>query len=158
MKEDQWKQIHPEWVSGFCQAEACFYVSFTRRLYRKIKIEVRPGFSITQRTHSKIILFALKDYFKCGAIRYSKRDGMFRYEVRSVPDLVNHVIPHFQNYRFVSGRDLDFVKFEKVCFLLHNNQTINPENLIEIIELSYSMNFLGKRKYLREDLLKLISS
>jgi len=158
MNKDELKQIHPEWISGFCQAEACFYVSFSKRIYRKLKIEVRPGFSITQRPQSKIILFAFKEYFKCGSIRYSKKDGIYRYEVRSILDLVSHVIPHFQNYKLVSAQNIDFIKFERICLLLGDNQALDNEKLIEIVEISYSMNFAGKRKCSMEDLLKLISS
>lgn len=152
------ENLHPEWVTGFCDGEGCFHVSFTKRPYRKIKVEVRPSFSVVQQPQSKALLVKLQQFFKCGAIRYSKKEGMYRYEVRSIADLVHYILPHFRKYALQTYKSDDFSKFEKICLLLHNNHAKNLGCLTEIIESAFTMNFPGKRYHQKEDLLKLITS
>ena len=145
------------WVTGFCQAEACFHVSFTKRSFRNRKVEVRPSFSITQLPQSKDLLLSLGEYFQCGSVRYSKKDGCYRYEVRRVSDLNEKIIPHFEKNPLLSSKLETFHLFQEVCKLLKENKDKNPETLKTIIELAFSMTSSGKRKYTKVDLLKLIA-
>jgi hypothetical protein len=150
-------QLNNMWLTGFCDAEACFHVSFTKRLYRKIKIEVRPSFSITQLSRSKFLLFDIEKFFECGSIRFSKQDGCYRYEVRSLSDLNTKVIPFFEKNPLLGPKKEDFRLFQEVCCLMKENKDKNSESLAHIIEISFLINHPGKRKYTKDELLKLVS-
>jgi len=158
VKHNEKLHITPEWVSGFCQAEGCFHVSFTKRLYRKVKLEVRPSFSIMQRAPFQPLLEELRVFFQCGSIRYSKREGMYRYEIRSLHGLRQYILPHFQHYPLLLVKQEEFLKFEKICGLLQSPHATDARALREMLDLAYSMNRSSKRKHKKEDLLKLVVS
>ena len=151
-------KVNPFWVSGFVQGEGCFTVSFSKRLSSKHKIEVRPSFSVVQPIKSKQILLHLHKFFDCGFIRISRKDGCYRFEIRSLKDLILKIIPHFDKFPLLFEKDENYQVFKKICLLMYKTQHKNPKILKEIIEEAYSMNFPGYRKYSKEELLKLITS
>jgi hypothetical protein len=148
--------LHPNWISGFVDGEGCFSVSFTKR---NGWIEVRPSFSISQSGKRFCeALEALNAYFGCGGIRYSKIDGTYKYEVRSLEDLQTRILPHFEKYPLVSVKRDDWKKLCRICELMKRNLHKNEKGILEIIDIAYSMNPSGKRKYTKEELLKSIGS
>ena len=152
------KDLKPIWVSGFLQGEGCFSVSFSIQLSRDPKVEVRPSFAVIQPIKSKEILFQVQTFFDCGYIRRSRKDGCYRYEVRSIKDLVDKIIPHVDNYPLLFEKAENFKSFKWICLKIHSNQHKNLESLKEIIELAYSMNLPGSRKHSKDRLLKLVTS
>ena len=140
-------------ISGFVEGEGCFCVSFNQRSRLKTNIEVRPSFSISQNKKNFELLKKIFQHFQCGSMRFSKSDQNYKYEVRSISDLVKVIIPFFQKYPLYGNKRSDFEKFSEVCLLVHSNQHLNKESLIQIIELSYQINS-GKRKYKKEELLR----
>lgn len=150
--------LDPKWVSGFSNGEGCFSVSFTKRPYRKIKVEIQLCFSFTQVRQNLPLLESLQKFFNCGSIRYSKRDGMYKYEVRNIVDLNKKVLPHFDKYPLIFERAVIFHSFKEVCLLCYQNKDKNFNDLKRIIDLSYNMNLTSNRRISYEALLKLIAS
>jgi len=144
-------------VSGFTEGEGCFCVSFNQRSKLKTNIEVRPSFSISQNKKNLELIKKIHQNFHCGSIRFSKSDQNYKFEVRSISDLVKKIIPFFQKYPLVGTKKIDFEKFSMVCELVYRNQHRNKEKLLEIIETSYQIN-CGKRKYQKDELLKHMTS
>ena len=59
-------QLNPNWVTGFMDGEGSFIIAIlpsTGPLKNKISLRI----SITQKAHSKIVLFYLQKFFDCGA-------------------------------------------------------------------------------------------
>ena len=145
------------YITGFVDGEGCFSVSFTKREKMKTGIEIRPSFSIGQNKKSLKLLQEIHAYFDCGAIRFSKSDQTYKYEVRSIKDLRKKIIPHFQKYPLKTSKNADFLKFSWICNQIAASKHLNKECLAEIIEYAYLMNESGKRKYTKEDLLKMLN-
>ena len=145
------------YITGFVDGEGCFSVSFSMRKKMKLGIEVRPSFSVSQHRRNKEIILKLQQFFKCGGVRYSKRDQNFKYEVRSVDDIVKKVIPHFEKYELKTSKKDDFNAFKEICRLIYTNHHLSTEGLKRIIDLSEHVNKTGKKKYDRADLLKLVA-
>ena|SRR5690554_2222426 len=142
------------WLAGFVDVEGCFSISFNRRPGMVCGIEVRPSFSVSQKAHSYEVLEGIQDYLGCGGIRFSKGDGTYKFEVRSLAKLRDSVIPFFSTYKLLTNKKNDFEIFRKVCDLVAEGQHLNVDGLVKIIELSYPMNGSGKRKYSKEELLR----
>jgi hypothetical protein len=119
-------------------------------------VEVRPSFSITQLSQSKHLLLNVEKFFQCGNIRYSRKDGRYKYEVRSIIDLNKKIIPFFEKHPLISPKYGDFKLFEEICTLMKENKHKNVDSLKKIIELAFLMNSRNKRKYTKAELLKLI--
>ena len=144
------------YITGFADGEGCFSISFTKRAKMKTGLEIRPSFAIGQNRKSLSVLKMINTYFGCGAIRFSKADQMYKYEVRSVGDLMKRIIPHFEKYPLQTSKRDDFERFAKICELIYQSKHLNREYLEQIIQMSFEMNPSGKRKYTRDELLKIL--
>jgi len=149
-------KLHPWYITGIVEGEGSFCVSFSRRKRLKVGIETRPSFSITLGKRDLQLLKRIHQYFSCGGIRYSRSDRTYKFEVRSVKEIVRKVLPHFERYPLSGAKREDFEKFARICRMVHSNLHLNRENLKEIIEIAYGMNPSGKRKYSRKELLRVL--
>ncbi len=144
------------YISGFVDGEGCFSISFSLRKKMKLGIEVRPSFSVSQHRRAKKIIIFLQKHFQCGGIRYSRKDQNYKFEVRSVKDLVKKIIPHFEKYPLIVKND-EFKKFKQILLLIHSNHHLSKQGLEKIIKLSAYLNVSGNKKYNRKDLLRMIA-
>ena len=144
------------YITGFVDGEGCFSISFNKRAKLKTGIEVRPSFCVAQNKRSLAILKDIHTHFGCGAIRFSKFDQMYKYEVRSIKDLRSSIIPHFKKFPLKTAKQNDFLIFTDICELIASSHHLNKQILAEIIQQSYLMNESGRRKYTKEQLLKIL--
>ena len=144
----------PWFVTGLVEGEGCFSVSFSLRKKLKLGIETRPSFSISLNKRDLELIKTINAFFDCGAVRYSRNDQTYKFEVRSVSDLMEKVIPHFQKYQLFGSKQNDFRLFTEICKEVHANKHRNGEHLRQIIEKAYAMNPSGKRKLAKQDLLR----
>jgi len=144
------------YLSGFVDGEGCFSISFNFRQRLKLGIEVRPSFSISQNKKSLSVLKEIHEFFECGAIRFSRHDQTYKFEIRSITDLVKKVIPHFRKYPLRTTKADDFEKFDRICQLVSANQHRNAEQLEKIIKIAAEMNPSGKRRHPPEKLLSVL--
>ncbi len=145
------------WICGFIDGEGCFSVSFNYKTHMACGIETRPSFSVSQKHHSLKSLEIIKDYFKCGGIRHSNKDGTYKYEVRNIKDLTTIIIPFFRKNKLYTKKSEDFLVFDEVCTLIIAGGHLNKNGLANILKKSFKINGSGKRKHSLEILLKFIS-
>ena len=100
-----------EYISGYVDGEGCFSISFSKREKFLVGWETKPSFSVSQNEDRAQILFLMQKMFKCGFIRRDFSDKTLKYEVRSLDDLILHIIPHFEKYPLVSAKLKDFEFF-----------------------------------------------
>ena len=123
----------------------------------KLGIEVRPSFSVSQHRRNKEIIFFLQKHFGCGGVRYSRRDQNYKFEVRSIKDLMKIIIPHFKKYPLLTSKKEEFERFAEICQLIYSNHHLSREGLAKIIKLSEKINVQGNKKYKRKDLLRMVA-
>ncbi|KAF0133701.1 MAG: homing endonuclease/LAGLIDADG family 23S rRNA group I intron [Candidatus Saganbacteria bacterium] len=145
---------NPWYITGICDGEGCFSISFNFRNRFKSGIEVRPSFSVSLNKRDLDTIKMLNDFFGIGGIRFSKNDQCYKFEVRSVKELYKFIIPHFDKYPLETSKKKDFEIFKELCFLVYTNQHLSKVILEEIIKKAYKMNPSGKRKIPIEKLLK----
>ena len=143
-----------EYISGYVDGEGCFSISFSKRDKFLVGFETKPSFSVSQNEDRAQILFLIQKVFKCGFIRRDYSDKTLKYEVRSLDDLINKVIPHFEKYPLLSDKQKDFKFFKQVCFLMQRNLHREKNGLNKIINLVFKMNPSGKRKYTKVEIQK----
>ena len=131
------------YLSGYTDGEGSFCISFSPRNTLKARIEIRPSFSVSQNKDRAEVLYLFKEYFRCGFIRPDRSDRTLKYEVRSLQNLVETIIPHFERYPLLSSKQKDFELFAHVCKMM----TFQSRELKDIIQLAYQMNVSGKRKF-----------
>jgi LAGLIDADG endonuclease len=135
------------YISGYVDGEGCFAVSISPRTTLRVGWEVRPSFSVSQNGDRAEVLYALQAYFGCGRIRPDRSDRTLKWETRRLEDILATVIPHFECWPLMSGKQRDFDRFAAVCSLMAAGRHRSCEGLIEIVELARGMNPSGKRRY-----------
>jgi LAGLIDADG endonuclease len=131
-------------------------VSFAVRSKLKVGLEARPSFSLSLNARDRELLGALQAFFECGWIRESRSDRTFKYEARSVRDLVDHIVPHFEAYPLRGAKRHSFHGFARVCQMIGQGDHLRPEGMAEIVRIAYEMN-LGKRRHSASALLTTLS-
>jgi len=149
-------EIDPKYLSGFVDGEGSFLVSFSLRKRMKLGIETRPSFSVTQHKRDREMIQSIRDFFDCGGVRFNKYDQTYKYEVRSLDDLVQKIIPHFEKYPPMTSKIKDFEALRNICRLMKSNQHLSVVGMKKIIDIAYQMNNLGARRYSRKDLLRVM--
>ena len=149
-------ELTPEYVTGFVDGEGSFLVSFSARSKLSVGVEARPSFSISQHRRNRSILEALHRFFRCGGIRFDRHDQTYKYEVRSLDDIVQRVIPHFVKHPLKTSKANDFEALQAICRLMRANRHRSAEGMRQIIDRAYQMNNLGARRYQKEQLLQMI--
>jgi hypothetical protein len=142
-------------VTGLAEGEGCFCISFAIRAKLRIGLETRPSFSLSLNEKDRELLQDLQAFFGCGWIRQSTSDRTFKYEARSVCDLLESVVPHFERYPLRGAKARSFEGFSRVCQMIEQGDHLRCHGLREIVRIAYEMN-LGKRRYSQRELLRML--
>ena len=137
----------PSYVSGYFDGEGCFTVSISPRATLKVGWEVRPSVSVSQNEDRSQVLHEIMGYFGCGTIRRDSSDLTVKWEVRSLRQLTDAVIPHFERWPLLSAKQTDVERFIAVCDRMVRREHLQPGGLIEIVALTRGMNPSGTRRF-----------
>ena len=145
--------LDPWYVTGLAEGEGCFCVSFAVRSKLRVGLEARPSFALSLNERDRGLLEELQAYFECGWIRRSKADRTFKYEARSVGELVGRIVPHFERFPLRGSKADAFEGFARVCRMVEQGDHLRRDGMEEIVRIAYGMN-LGKRRVSEATLLK----
>jgi hypothetical protein len=151
------------WVIGFVDGEGCFSIGFVRQPNRKSRKGYRTGFqvshefAVTQGAKSVSCLRELHEFFGVGQVvlntRYDNhKEHLYRYVVRKQKDLLEVVIPFFRQNPMHSSKQKDFEKFAHCIEVIESGRHLTHEGLIEIAEITQTMN----RQKPRNDLIRIL--
>src|SRR5205807_1445906 len=122
------------YISGFVDGEGCFCVSFQPSRRHRFGWEVRPSFSVSQNADRAQLLYVLQERWECGFIRPDRSDKTLKYEVRTIRDLVEKVLPHFRESPLLSTKQQDVERFAVICEAIHQGQHLIGEGFRMIVE------------------------
>ena len=148
--------LDPWFVTGLTEGEGCFCVSFAVRPKLRTGLEARPSFSLSLNEKDRRLLKDLQAFFGCGWLRASRTDRTFKYEARSIGDLLGAEVPHFERYHLRGAKAASFAGFAEVCRMVGQGDHRTREGLTRIVGIAYEMN-LGKRRHPEAALLRVLS-
>jgi LAGLIDADG endonuclease len=149
------RALDPWYVTGLSEGEGCFCVSFAIRAKLKTGLEARPSFSLSLNRKDRQLLQDLHAFFGCGWIRESRSDRTFKYEARSIGDLVDSINPHFEEFPLRGDKARSFNGFSRICQLIEQGDHLKRQGMREIVAIAYEMN-LGKRRHSQATLLRVL--
>src|SRR5215207_4905745 len=149
-------RLDPWFVTGLTEGEGCFCVSFAIRPNMRVGLQALPSFSLSLNEKDRHLLGGLQAYFECGGIRESRSDRTFKYEARSVHDLMERIVPHFETFPLRGAKRRSFEGFAQACEMIWQGDHLRPQGMAEIVTLAYKMD-LGKRRYSESTLLRTLS-
>ena len=106
------EKLNPQFVTGFCDGEASFFVSIFRNKDYKLGWQNQPAFSISLHNKDSALLYKLQSFFGVGKIRVNTNKKMLVYSVLSIADLKNVIIPFFNKYPLLTQKRADFELFK----------------------------------------------
>lgn len=141
------------YLAGFVDGEGSFNVSLRKKPDYIIKWQVVLSFNVSQKDIT--VLRILQNTLGCGTIRTRKRDGLYLFEVTSIQDINQKVIPYFSNIGFISKTKIvNFEIFTKIADLVGKGEHRRLDTLKKILTLRENLN-LGKgrkRRYSIKDI------
>ena len=130
--------LNPHWVTGFSDAESCFGFRVRKNPKLKVGWEVIPYFFIGLHVKDVSILLDIKQFFGVGNISRNKESAL--YQVNSLKDLVNVIIPHFESYPLLTKKKADFLLFKLAIELIKQKEHKNIEGIHKLIGIKASLN------------------
>ena len=140
------------YMTGYVDGEGCFCVTFNRSERHALGWEIRPSFSVSQNHDRAEVLYLLRETLGCGWIRPDRSDRTLKYEVRSIPELVHKVIPHFERYPLLSGKAREFGAFADICRRMLRKEHLTRAGFARIAELAARLNASSKKRYPRSEI------
>ncbi len=140
------------YLSGYADGEGCFCVTFNRSKRHVFGWDIRPSFSVSQNRERAQILELFHQSFGCGSMRPDRSDRTLKFEVRSVPELVRAVIPHFRENPMLSMKQRDFDMFAGICEMMGRGEHLTAEGFNRIAAMASEINRNGKKKYPRVEI------
>lgn len=153
--DQQERLIKIGWIVGFVDGEGCFSINFvkqpdrleTNRLRKGYKTGYQIGyeFSVTQGESSLDSLESIKKFFGVGNLYLNKRydnhkEHIYRYCVRKRSDLIDIIIPFFQQYELQTSKKSNFELFLRCMEEIKLNNHLKKEGLLKILKISELMN------------------
>ena len=155
------------WIVGFVDGEGCFSLGLIKQADRKEEHRIRRGyrngyqvfheFAVTQGESSLPMLQELKKFFRIGNVYINTRhdnhkENLYRYVVRKREDLLQIIIPFFEQYSLRTVKRKNFKMFAKGVRKVARKEHLTKKGLIEIAEMVQKMN----HKRDKSDLIKIL--
>ena len=125
-------------VTGFVMGEGSFYISISASKTHKVGYQLRPKFQINLAKKDADILEKFRLFFGCGKVVFDQNS--VRYVVSRFKDLMEMVIPFFDEYSLENIKALDFQYFKLICYKLAAGEGKSTEGIQRIISIREEMN------------------
>ena len=157
--DQQERLITMGWVLGFVDGEGCFSIglvrqpgSSSRRGYR-LGWQVVHRFVVVQGARSLAALEQLRHFLGVGRLHLNRRhdnhrEHLVQYVVDRRHDLLDTVIPFFEDNPLRTDKRQDFDKFARIVRLVDAGHHLQREGLIEIATITEEMNSRKSRAHL----------
>lgn len=95
-------------MAGFTSGDGSFYIII--RVNKKFKVGYRTeiAFSITQHSRDFHLLGKFISFFNCGTLTKDTRNPVYYFLVSDIREIVEKIIPFFQEYNILGVKSEDF--------------------------------------------------
>lgn len=147
-QQERLQEINPWYISGFVDGEGSFHISISRRTDLPLGWVIIPEFHVSQDVGRSSVLNELQNYFGCGIIKENHRgrlsDSTKVFVVRNKKDLIEKIIPFFENYPMRSSKQSDYLMFAEIVQMMLRHEHLTLSGFEEIVKKSFQMNGNGK--------------
>ena len=134
--------LNPDFVTGLLDAEASFSIS----VHQKSKLKkgnwvVQAAFQIRMHYKYSDLLVLVQQFFKgVGFFTTDVKANTVNYSVTKLSDLINIIIPHFENYPLQSAKKLDFELWTQCIEIMANKEHLTESGLNKIVSMKSILN------------------
>jgi hypothetical protein len=131
-------ELCADWIVGFTDGEGCFHVSLARHREMTAGYQVLPEFVVVQHQRDCQVLMAIKRFFKSGVVRKTHGDR-YCLRIRKL-EALRQVCDFFSRHPLKTKKNVDFERFRRIICLMDQGRHLCREGLLEIVDLTLSMN------------------
>lgn len=89
----------------------------------------------------RALIQSIQDFFGgIGSVSKPNNTSMVEFRVSALKDIINIVIPHFDNYPLLTQKSSDYFLFKQVVLLMLNKEHTNLEGIQKIVGFKASIN------------------
>lgn len=129
----------PNWLSGFADGEACFFISIYKSEKSRLGYAVQLVFKVTQQSRDSDLLKGITEFLSCGRLENRKTEAC-DFTVNSFKSLDENIIPFFQKYPLHSSKHLNYLAFKRVMDIMRVKGHLTKEGLEKITRIKSEMN------------------
>jgi LAGLIDADG endonuclease len=139
------------YISGYVDGEGCFAVSVNRNPTCRSGYQLVPEFHVSQNGDRAQVLGLIRERFgESGYIKSNgRKDRALVYVVRRRGDLLEHVIPFFEQSPLLSSKQEDFEKFAAIVRSMALGHHRTSGGFSRLLEEALSMNGAGRFRSVR---------
>jgi len=102
--------------------------------------KVQLHFAIGLHVKDVVVLRGMREFFENVATLSISNDKVVTYSVRSLNDIFNYILPHFDSYPLITQKRADYLLFKYAALLLKKGSHLSLEGLEKIVNIRASMN------------------
>ena len=154
------------WIRGFVDGEGCFSIGFVvqpgspdpsrpqgKRFGYKTGYQIAHSFDVVQGERSLESLKIIQNFFNVGNIYPNRRhdnhkEDLYRYVVRKRDELLNVIIPFFEQNSLLTAKQEDFKRFATILRMMDRKEHLDWKGLVKIARIAQEMNHRKPRKNL----------
>ena len=134
------------YIAGLTSGDGCFFVSIRNSSYTVSGKSLVLKFQIVQHSRDVELMEMLISTLGCGRIELALKQSAVYYVVTKYQDILEKLIPLFDNYPIKGVKALDYSDFKKIVFLMKDKAHLTEQGLMEIQSIKLNMNLLRSRK------------
>lgn len=128
------------WLLGFIEGEACFYVKVYKSPKSKLNYAVQLVFTITQHIRDEALLLNICRLLECGRVDIRKSGDACDFVVTSLKEFKNNIVPYLNEYKLIGLKSDNCQDFLKVYTMMNNKDHLTEIGLAEIVKIKNNMN------------------
>jgi hypothetical protein len=90
-------------------------------------------------------MLKLRDFLKCGFIKYKKKQPLVSYNVTKLSDIQNIIVPFLEKNTLQGIKYKDYLDFVQIMRMMINKDHLTTQGLDKLKEIKSGMN--DNRKY-----------
>lgn len=134
------------YIAGLTSGDGCFFVYLRNCRSTILGKSLTLKFQIVQHSRDVDLIEMLISTLGCGRVELSLKQSAVYYVVTKYQDILEKIIPLFDNYPVKGVKALDYSDFKKICFLMKDKAHLTEQGLIKIQSIKKNMNLSLREK------------
>ena len=163
MSADNQQERLNAYIAGYVDGEGSFHIALQKIKHVRFGYQLVPEFQVSQNLDYAKVLYLIKERLDYGYIKpnhaKNPRDKSHVYVVRNREDLLQKVIPFFENNPLISPKQSNFETFANIVKAMNDNVHLEKSGFINLVKQAFTMNRFGLyRKQKLDEIVKHLES
>lgn len=134
------KSLDPWFVTGLFDAESSFVVTILKNPRYTTGWYIQASLQIKMHEKDRALIESIKLFF-CDKGNLSNKANSVEFRISSLKDLVDVVIPHFDNFPLITKKYSDYLLFKEIVTLMKNKEHSSLIGIQKAVAIRASLNW-----------------